>query len=67
MIDEVLSWVGGADLVARACPSAQKARERSSMQVTTRALGCMATARVSGDDLDPAASNTTMHTHPHVI
>lgn len=48
-----------ACLVARAWPRAQKARERSSMQVVTRALGCIATANVSADDLEP-----TGHTLP---
>ena len=39
-----------------ACPKprAQNARERSSMQGTILARGCMAAAAVRGDDLDPA-------------
>ena len=42
--------------VARAWPRAQKAKERSSMQEVTRALGCIATASVNADDLDPAGA-----------
>ncbi len=39
-----------------ACPKprAQNAKERSSMQGTILARGCMAAAAVRGDDLEPA-------------
>ena len=43
----------GMYLLACPKPSAQNARERSSMQGTILARGCMAAAAVSGDDLDP--------------
>ena len=48
---------GGAYLVARAWPRAQNPKDRSSMQVVTRALGCIATANVNAEDLEPADSN----------
>ena len=51
---------GGTDPVARAWPRAQKARERSSMHVVTRALGCMATASVRAEERDPAQVNTKL-------
>ena len=44
--------------MAEAWPRAQKPSERSSIQVVMRALGCIATARVNADDLDPANKYT---------
>jgi len=46
--------------VARAWPIAQKPSERSSMQVMTRARGCMATARVRADEREPAPTGSAM-------
>lgn len=47
--------VNAAHPVAFACPTAQNPRERSSMQGTITERGCIATAAVSGDDLEPAS------------
>jgi len=50
----------GAHPVERAWPTTQKPSERSSMQVMTRARGCMATARVKADDREPAPTGKAM-------
>ena len=45
--------VFGSHPLACPKPSAQKARERSSMQGTILARGCMAAAAVRGDEREP--------------
>jgi len=52
---KVQQWVTvPAHPVARPQPRAKKASERSSMQGTMRAVGCMAAAMVRTEDRDPA-------------
>ena len=51
--------------VALPCPRAQNPSERSSMPGTILARGCCATANVSGEDLEPGATQKVLHPHRH--